>query len=88
MGLITKYCDICGKRQATEVHHTISGTSGRAICDAIGGSLLLNLCRECHSDIHRYNTAAKLSKMYGQAVYEKDHSREEFTKRFGINYLP
>lgn len=87
MDLITDYCEICGKRQATDTHHLISGVSGRAICDMIGGELLIRVCRNCHDDIHKSNTAAKLSKMLGQALYERTNSRKEFVKLFGVNYL-
>lgn len=82
-----KYCDICGKRYAEDVHHTISGTSGRAICDMYD-CCKLDLCRPCHDDIHKNNTCAKLSKMYGQAMFERTHTREEFMKLFKVNYLP
>ena len=84
---MNKYCDICGKKMAADTHHTVSGTSGRIICDQFE-EMKLDLCRNCHDEIHKNNTTAKLSKMYGQAMFEREHTREEFLKLFGINYLP
>lgn len=79
------YCEICGKREATDAHHLISGTANRQLADA--DKILLKLCRGCHDDIHRNSTTATLSKMVGQLLYEKEHSREEFLKRYGRSYI-
>lgn len=84
---MNKLCDICGKRMATDQHHTLSGTSERKICDKYD-FMKLSLCRQCHTDIHEINTATILSKMLGQAMYETHYTREEYLKEFKKNYLP
>lgn len=84
---MNKLCDICGKRMATDCHHLVGGTSERQICDKYD-FMKLDLCRQCHTDIHEINTANKLSKMLGQAMYELHHTREEYLKEFKKNYLP
>lgn len=86
MDLVNKYCEICGKRQATECHHLIGGTSERKLSDDYG--LTLDVCRDCHKDIHTNNTANKLSKMLGQAMYERTRTHYEYMQRFKKNFLP
>lgn len=86
MGKINKYCDICGKNYASETHHLIGGTSERRLSDK--HHLTLDICNECHATIHNNNTANKLSKMLGQAMFEKDNTRYEYLKIFKKNYLP
>lgn len=88
MDLITKYCDICGKRQATDVHHLINGTSERRICDQYKDVMCLNVCRDCHNFIHDNDTAKKLSNMLGQALFEMNFSYKEYMQKFKKNYLP
>lgn len=84
---MNKYCDICGKNYATDTHHLIGGTSERKICDKYK-FMTLDLCRSCHDTIHKDNTANKLSKMLGQALYETNYTRDEYLKEFKKNYLP
>lgn len=82
-----KYCDICGKKYALEEHHLIGGTSERRIADKYSFEKL-HICRDCHNDIHNNNTANKLSKMLGQAMFEINYSKQEYLKLFKMNYLP
>lgn len=79
-----KYCEICGRAYATDTHHLIGGST-RKLCDEDG--LTLAICRDCHEFIHKYPTAATMSKMLGQAIYEKDHTREQFRRRYGRSWM-
>lgn len=87
MGNYEKLCDICGKEWATDNHHLISSTSERKICDRYS-FMQIQICRQCHEVIHQNNTANKLSKMLGQAMFETNYTRYEYMKRFKKNYLP
>lgn len=87
----TKICFICGK-PATAEHHLIFGNGLRDLADQDG--LKVPICNDCHTSgelvrrIHDNPMAEKLSKRLGQAVFEgKIGSREEFQKRYGVNYL-
>lgn len=102
----TEYCIFCGKK-ATQTHHLIFGTSGRAFADKFG--LLLPICPSCHNMgefatdmIHGNPKAERLSKMLGQAIWEKnyymdlffnlnrdveDEARERFIEMNGESYL-
>lgn len=82
-----KLCDICGINQATDNHHLISSTSERKICDRYD-FMQIQICRDCHRVIHENNTANKLSKMLGQAMFEINFTHEEYMKWFKKNYLP
>jgi hypothetical protein len=92
--IITEYkeiCFFCG-RPAEGEHHLIFGTAGRELAEKDG--LKVPTCNKCHNmgklteRIHDNPMAEKLSKMLGQAIYEKDiGNREEFRKRYGKSYL-
>lgn len=94
-------CAICGNRYAEAEHHMIFGTSGRKLADEDG--LTMKLCNSCHNmaikpseRIHGNIVAEKLSKMLGQAIWERDYyekggigiARREFIARYGKSYLP
>lgn len=86
--MVTEYekiCAICGKPDV-EIHHLVFGRGLRELADA--DSLTIPLCRECHKAVHLNGTASTLSKMLGQAWYEKTvGDRESFRKRYGRSYL-
>jgi nitrate/TMAO reductase-like tetraheme cytochrome c subunit len=92
--IVTEYkeiCFFCG-RQAEGEHHLIFGTAGRELAEKDG--LKVPTCNNCHNmgklteRIHDNPMAEKLSKMLGQAIYEKEiGTREEFRKRYGKSYL-
>lgn len=67
----TGKCDVCGKKKASDVHHLCYGTANRQLSD--DDQLTLELCRDCHDVIHRVGTAGHLSKMLGQALWERDY---------------
>lgn len=69
-------------------HHIFNGPN-RAISEELG--LKVWLCPEHHvigkAAVHNNSENMKLLKRKGQLEYEKDHTREEFIKRFGRSYL-
>ena len=92
--IVTKYTDICFfcGRPAECQHHLIFGRGLRSLAEEDG--LKIPACNKHHNmgknteKIHGNPMAEKLSKMLGQAVWEKEYgSREEFLKRYGRNYL-
>lgn len=74
-------CYICG-RDRTQFHH-VFGASNRNHSTEDG--LFIPVCAECHRKIHKFNPMAL--KQEGQRCYEKTHSREDFMKRYGKNYI-
>lgn len=92
--IVTKYktiCFFCGKPAQCE-HHLVFGNGLRELAEQDG--LKVPSCNRCHKmgavieKVHENSMAEKLSKMLGQAVYEKQiGTREEFRNRYGISYL-
>jgi len=76
--IVTEYqeiCFFCG-RQAEGEHHLIFGTAGRELSEKDG--LKVPTCNNCHymgeplNRVHGNPMAEKLSKMLGQAVWERN----------------
>lgn len=94
--MISEYgnlCLLCNKR-ASEHHHLCYNRANRKLSDE--DKLIIPLCRECHSFIHDYAIAGKLSKVLGQTIWELNYcadkerildAREQFRKRYGKSYL-
>lgn len=100
----TKYCAICGY-PANGVHHLIFGSDRKK---ADKDKLYIPICDRCHVTgellfrIHDNPMAELLSKMLGQALFEKnyykdlyyelrrdeDEARDVFIQRYGRNFLP
>lgn len=80
-------CYICGHRGPTEVHHMMHGTANRRLADM--EELTVHLCHGCHTAVHEYTWLAydEMLKQTAQAAYEKYHSRGEWMRLFGRNYL-
>ena len=101
-----KYCVMCGKSAECE-HHLVFGNSLRRIAEEDGEVMLMPLCNDCHNmaedvkkRIHGNMAAEKLSKMLGQALWERwymgdfgdaeeslKQARENFIERYGRSYL-
>ena len=95
-----KYCIICGKPAFSD-HHLIFGTSGRAFSEKYG--LTIPICDSCHITgelvtcrIHDNPMSEHLSKMLGQALFEremvaqgmtKDEARQKMIKEAGRSWL-
>lgn len=93
-GIVTDYegiCFFCGKPAECE-HHLLFGKGIRPLAEEDG--LKVPSCHRCHNlgmtieKVHDNPMAEKLSKMLGQAIYEKElGTREDFRKRYGKSYL-
>lgn len=84
----TEECFICKTTYSLETHHIMNGPYKKA-SEKYG--LLVKVCTNCHTmapdSIHRDSKMMKKLKMFGQEYFEQSHSREEFIKEFGQNYL-
>lgn len=93
-----RYCFFCGTPVNDVVHHLIFGSANRRKADEDG--LTVHICDKCHTmgskteRIHDNQMAEKLSKAFGQAIYERNalankevetigEAREKFRKRYG-----
>ena len=81
-------CYRCGRYGPTEKHH-IFGGANRKHSEADG--LFVFLCRACHNlppeGAHFNKDTAEWLHRAGQTAYEQTHTRTEFMKRYGRNYL-
>ena len=80
-----EFCLICGKPYNIEGHHLICGKGRRQ--KGTEDKLLLPVCSDCHKRIHGDGVSMALSKMVWQAIYEQNHTREEFRERYGQSYF-
>lgn len=89
-----KNCIACGSPSVDEFHHLVYGVSNRKLSDEDG--LIIPICRKCHDEIHRCGVAGNLSKMFGQAIFERkecakgatlEYARTKFIKRYGRSYF-
>lgn len=94
-----RYCFFCGSPNTNGEHHFIFGSGLRKIAEEDG--LKASICDKCHTmgkmqeRVHDNPMAEKLSKMFGQAIYERnecakgvsiDDARAKFIKRYGRSY--
>lgn len=92
-------CELCGK-PAECTHHWLFGYGVRDKADA--DKIYGRLCNKCHNlglatlKIHDNVMAERLSKMYGQALWEinevergytRREARQRFIKRYGMSYI-
>ena len=84
-----KQCYITGQENCNlERHHCLNGTHQRKKAEQDG--LWVWLTPQIHFYIHNTIEGHDLLwelKKEAQRVYEKEHTREEFIKRYGKNYL-
>ncbi len=94
------FCFFCGNPASCD-HHLIFGTSGRAFAEKYG--IKVPVCDSCHTRgeyvtcrIHDNPMAEHLSKMLGQALFEremvaqgmtKDEARQKMIKEAGRSWL-
>lgn len=81
-------CFICGSENWIEEHHCFGGAN-RKLSEKYG--LKVYLCHYCHNEkpngVHfNYEKMAKLRRI-AQSKFEETHTREEFMKIFGKNYM-
>lgn len=96
------YCFFCGCPVIGREHHLVFGSANRQKADEDG--LKVPICDHCHTigklweRIHDNTMAEKLSKMFGQAIFERnalankevqtiDEAREKFRRRYGQSYF-
>lgn len=83
------FCFFCGQFGDTAVHELIYGRGRRELCKEDG--LYVFLCPACHKWEHEGGgltfPSGNTLKQVGQLAYERNHTREEFMKRYGRNYL-
>lgn len=96
-----KYCFFCGSPEINGEHHLIFGGPNRGKAEEDG--LKVTICDRCHTlgakteKIHDNEMAEKLSKMLGQAIYERNllaegevrsiaEARKQFQRRYGRAY--
>lgn len=72
----------------TEKHHIFNGANRN---NSEEEGLTVYLCRNHHRDgpaaVHSNRENALILKRYAQAVWEQNHTREEFREKFGKSYL-
>lgn len=84
-----KVCYFCGRTYGLEKHHIFGGVANRKISERAGLWVWL-----CGSTCHRGTDGAqydpwknKLLKMDAQQAFERTHTRSEWMKLIGKNYL-
>ena len=84
-----KYCYVCGAINGLHDHHIYSGTGKRSISEKYGFKVYL--CGRHHNlsefGVHFDKSLDLRLKRACQKEYEKTHSREEFIKIIGENYI-
>ena len=82
-------CYFCGSTGLLEEHHIFFGNPGRKISEKHG--FKVRLCPECHrtgkKSPHQDRDTDLMLKRICQRAFEVTHSREEFIKLIGRNYL-
>lgn len=92
--IVTEYhgiCIFCGAPAECE-HHLLFGMGIRPLAEKDG--IKVPACNKCHNMgktlecVHGNPMAERLSRMLGQAVWEKEYgTREQFRARYGKSYL-
>ena len=85
-----KQCYICNKQTEIQDHHIFFGVGRRKISEKHGFKVWL--CREHHqgtNGVHgsKGHELDKFLKQVCQKKYEETHSRDEFIKIIGKNYI-
>lgn len=77
-----KGCRICHTKDNLHLHHVFEGKNRN---NSTKYKMLVMLCQEHHRWVHETNYLG--FKQEAQKEFEKAHTREEFIKIFGRNYL-
>jgi Zn-finger protein len=83
-----KQCYFCGKVTGLECHHVFGGVANRPISEKYG--LKVWLCHDCHTGTEgaQYDKMKNLTlKQDAQYAFEREHTRSEWMKLIGKNYL-
>ena len=82
-----KRCWVCGRVTGLERHHVLGGPNRKW---SEKYDLTVWLCREHHTGTNGVHNARDLSlqlRQAAQVAFERDHTREEWMRIFGRNYL-
>ena len=69
----------------TARHEIYFGTRNRSICKENG--FWVYVCPEIHAEIHKAGELDERLKQECQEIFEQTHTRDEFMKLIGRNYL-
>ena len=82
-------CEVCKMAPAVTTHEVYYGTANRKI--SIKNGFQVKICPRCHDAAHYkidlVTDVNKVLRKQFQREYEKNHSRQEFIKLIGQNYL-
>lgn len=82
-------CELCGREGKTERHHVFFGRANRKLSEKY--NMVACLCPDCHQygaqAVHRCRSTDLLLKIEYQRRFEEEHTREEFVRVFGRNYI-
>ena len=79
-------CYHCGKSVGKIDRHEVFFGANRDNSKRYG--MWCDLCRECHTEVHQGDGQLNyLLKREAQELFEQSHTREEFVRIFGKNYL-
>lgn len=81
-------CFLCGSIFNLELHHIMHGTANRRLSTLYG--LTCWLCRNHHTGKFGVHNNAQLNRklqMAAQKAFEQTHTRQEWMRIFGKNYL-
>ena len=85
----SKECYLCKTTNNIEEHHCLYGIANRKMSERFG--LKVYLCSEHHrgkNGVHGGNKYLDIKlKQLAQSKFEKNHTRDDFIKIFGKNYL-
>lgn len=73
-------CFYCGRYGGIDKHEVYGGANRQA---SMKYGLVVPLCRNCHET----NVVIEDLKVYCQKQFERSHSREDFMKIIGKNYI-
>lgn len=82
-------CHICNRYDHLQEHHVFFGTANRKVSDKNGFTVYI--CYDCHQGspqaVHNCRETDLMLKREAQEKYEETHTREDFMKLIGRNYL-
>lgn len=77
-------CFVCSRIGSTDVHHMLHGTR-RAKADEYG--LTVNLCPNCHRQIHDKGINDLALEKLAQRQFERKYGHHKWMLEFGKSYL-
>lgn len=84
-----KVCWVCGVQYELHSHHILYGTANRKLSEKYG--LKVWLCARHHNmsnnGVHSNKELDFKLKRLAQKKFEETHTRDDFIKTFGRNYL-